>query len=136
HPAPAQSARAAGQRDAAVPLRRRGEALPPASPARADRAGMIRPTIALVPCFLAGCIAQPKTVEYYDYDCNIQTKKMILTAGQLNCQSRRGDCVLLMPLAAVGSGVVSGSAVVVGNTLYWLEKQGKCTPKGPASLVD
>ena len=27
------------------------------------------------------------------------------------------------------TAVVSGSVVVVGNTVYWLEKRGKCPPQ-------
>ena len=39
------------------------------------------------------------------------------------------ECLLVMaPIVAisVGSLVVSGSIVVTGNTIHWLEKQGRC----------
>lgn len=35
---------------------------------------------------------------------------------------------------AAGSAVVSGSIVLVGNTIYWLEEQGKCDWPAAAKL--
>lgn len=80
---------------------------------------------------LQGCVYIPETTTWYDEQCRIYSKHMTLKAHQMgtigNCMHR--DCVgILAILGAVGavSAVVSGSIVVVGNTVYWLEKQGKC----------
>ncbi len=89
---------------------------------------------------LCSCVVVPKKVEYYDRDCGIVTKKYELTTeqysllGNINECSNEG-CVAEVTGAAFGavvmapfSAVVSGSIVVVGNTVYWLEKQGNCNP--------
>jgi hypothetical protein len=86
-----------------------------------------------VALLISGCIYYPKRVEVYDSDCNIKTRK--LTLGVIasnsvpNCSGgNAGPC--LAAIAAVGpvTAVVSGSIVVIGNTLYYLEKEGPCTP--------
>jgi len=82
---------------------------------------------------ISGCIYYPKRVEVYDSDCNIKTRK--LTLGVIgsnsvpNCTGgNAGAC--LAAIAAVGpvTAVVSGSIVVIGNTLYYMEKEGRCAP--------
>ena len=80
---------------------------------------------------LQGCVYLPETRTWYDEQCQIYSKHMTLRAHQVgaigNCVQR--DCVgVLAIFGAVGavSAVVSGSIVVVGNTVYWLEKNGKC----------
>ena len=85
--------------------------------------------------FVSGCFAYPKKIEYYDFDCNIQARKLVLTAEAVNVRCQHtADCMALLGVSA-GSVIVSGSIVVAGNTVYWLEKQGKCAPKSP-SLVE
>lgn len=75
----------------------------------------------------SGCFV-PRQVEYYDADCNIVSRKMVLdnvqTVGVVNCSHR--ECLAVILGVAVASMIVSGSIVVVGNTVYWLEKQGRC----------
>src|SRR5437016_3195047 len=83
---------------------------------------------------ISGCIYYPKRVEVYDSDCSIKTRKLVLgvitSNGVGSCGSGSGAGACLAAIAAVGpvTAVVSGSIVVVGNTLYWLEKEGRCTP--------
>ncbi len=85
---------------------------------------------------MPGCIAYPTKIEYYDYECNIQSRKLVLTADAVNigCQ-HTADCMALLG-ASAGSAIVSGSIVVAGNTVYWLEKRGKCVPQSSPSLVE
>jgi hypothetical protein len=90
----------------------------------------------LVLAFLAaactGCIVYPKEVSVYDRDCGVRSKKLTLEAGLVlsDCHANTADqaevCLLVIAGSAVVSTVISGSIVVVGNTIYWLEKQGRC----------
>ncbi|HET7793682.1 MAG TPA: hypothetical protein VFL64_09890 [Rhizobacter sp.] len=82
---------------------------------------------------LVGC-AYPKTIRVYDEECGITAKKMVLDvsgAGTLGpCINY--DCIaqLVTQAAFLGaSTVVSGSIVVAGNVVYWLEKQKDCKPR-------
>lgn len=82
---------------------------------------------------LASCVFIPKTVTYYDQDCKIELKRMELNSKEMkmgsmgHCKDEACIINLLIPgIIAAGSAVVSGSIVVTGNTVYWLEKQVKC----------
>jgi len=88
----------------------------------------------LVVCAVAllqGCVYLPETRTWYDDQCQIYSKHMTLRAHQVgaigNCVNR--DCVGILAIFGAVSAVtavVSGSIVVVGNTVYWLEQKGKC----------
>ncbi len=86
---------------------------------------------------ICSCVVKPKKTSHYNAECDVITKKYELTVEQvkmfddMNCEN--DDCkmqftkeiagsVIMVPLSAV----VSSSIAIVGNTLYWLEKQGKC----------
>lgn len=77
------------------------------------------------------CAYYPRQVEVYDPDCQIVSRKMVLQEADvgyyvgISCQNE-GCLIPLIPAAA--SAIVSGSIVVVGNVVYWLEKQGRCLP--------
>ncbi len=80
---------------------------------------------------LSACVYVPRTTTSYDEDCRVETRQMKLEAAQIgaigSCSHR--DCVyVLMAFGAVAaaSAVISGSIVLVGNVVYWLEKEGKC----------
>jgi hypothetical protein len=87
---------------------------------------------------ISSCIVVPKKVEYYDRDCDVIAKNYELTATQLSLLEGINDCSdddcvkqvtgYALGTAVVGtvSAIVSGSIVVAGNTVYWLEKQGRC----------
>jgi len=86
---------------------------------------------------VSGCIAYPKKIEYYDYECNIQSRKLLLTAESMkNLHCGDKACMAAILGVSAGSVIVSGSIVVAGNTVYWLEKQGKCVPQSYPSLVE
>ena len=80
---------------------------------------------------LQGCVFVPVTTEVYDPDCRIMSRKMTLQPVQVaSLGSCRGnECAALlvfMGATAAASAVVSGSIVVVGQVVYWFEKQGIC----------
>ena len=92
--------------------------------------------IAAIPVLLLqACVFVPRTVEVYNSDCQVMSRKMelkpIQIAGIYGCSN--ADCAAFLVVAgatAAASAVVSGSIVVVGNVVYWLEKQGYCTRAG------
>jgi hypothetical protein len=91
----------------------------------------LRLTSCLAALTLAGCVVVPQTREVYDPDCQVHHKQIVLEAGVIgHFGSCGGDaCATAMAaygIVAVASAVVSGSIAVVGNVLYWAEKQGRC----------
>jgi hypothetical protein len=84
---------------------------------------------------LQACVIVPTTTEAYDADCRVMTKTMELEPIQIasirNC-SNSGCAAVLVAAGATAavSAVISGSIVVVGNAVYWLEKQGRCQRQG------
>lgn len=92
---------------------------------------------------MSGCyVVKPLTVAAYDDDCEIGYRKMALTvehesllsAGSCNDGPSCGELALVGLLVTPASALVSGSIVLVGNTVYWMEKRGRCdVPEiGPA----
>lgn len=80
---------------------------------------------------LQACVFVPRTVEVYDTGCQIKSKQMyvepVVIGDFLDCSDE--TCArYLVALGAVAatSVVVSGSIVIVGNAVYWFEKQGRC----------
>lgn len=79
---------------------------------------------------LAGC-AYPRVVDYYDEDCQMMARKMVLDTAEMgvleNCSNEQCLMQLVVGAAvAATSTVVSGSIVLVGNVIYWQERQRKC----------
>ena len=101
---------------------------------RADRVAVVMSVVMTV--VLAGCIVVPQTQSVYDPECKMHTRQVTLQAAYLGgFHSCAGDGCVAM-LAAVGvvtaaSVVVSGSIALVGNVVYWIERQGRC-PRAPA----
>lgn len=94
---------------------------------------------ALLPPFcavlLAGCIVVPETVIAYDARCDVVYKKKTLAVEQvplggvgdgMNCDSSCAPLVIALAAIPAASVVVSGSIVVVGNSISWVERQGEC----------
>jgi len=80
---------------------------------------------------LQACVYVPWTTEVYDFDCRVTSKKMMLQPVQIvairGCANEGCAAVLVAAGAtAAASAVISGSIVVVGNVVYWFEKQGRC----------
>ena len=83
----------------------------------------------LVIFILSGCFYVPKVAERQDSTCELITKSLTLenigTADNYpsGCKDK---CVLFAIGVTASSVIVSGSVVVAGNTIYWLEKKGRC----------
>lgn len=94
--------------------------------------------LAVLPlALLQACVYVPRTREVYDAGCQVVYKQMVMESVQMRGaeQCTRSPAAPECLVAALGSGftvvasaVVSGSIVIAGNTLYWLEKQGSCRP--------
>lgn len=84
---------------------------------------------------VSGCVFYPREVDYYDAECDITTRRLVLdtvviegSCAGTNSYDPNNDKACLALIVAVGaaSAIVSGSIVVVGNTVSWLEKTGRC----------
>ncbi|QDX80514.1 hypothetical protein B9N43_04150 [Denitratisoma sp. DHT3] len=94
---------------------------------------MKRPVAAIVLLapLLTSCIYLPHTEVTVDPECGVLERKMHLTVTEVALYGRcvNEGCVALLVSAGAASAataVVSGSVVVAGNAVYWLEKQGRC----------
>ena len=91
--------------------------------------------LALVTLAGAGCVSTARQVEYYDEGCEVHSKKMVFETqplGSLSCTQSR-ECLATTLVIGAGSTIIAGSIVVVGNTVYWLERTGKCLARIPSS---
>lgn len=85
---------------------------------------------------LQACVVVPRTTQVYDADCGIMARQMDLEAVQIaairGCSnSGCGAALAAAGATAVASTVISGSIVIVGNVVYWFEKQGRCLRESP-----
>ncbi len=84
---------------------------------------------------ISACVVYPEVTQYYDADCQIVARQLELNADQLanaDCSGGgafSGACWAALLGVGAASAIVSGSIVVVGNTVFWLEKKGKCITK-------
>lgn len=88
----------------------------------------------LCAALLPSCIVVPRTIEVYDPECQVVARHMDLQAVQIGYISRcsnEGCATLIVAAAATvtATAIISGSIVVIGNTVYWFEKQGRCNPR-------
>lgn len=82
---------------------------------------------------LQACVVVPRTDNVYDQDCQMQRRQMTLEVQQIGAFGgcANDGCVALLVgfgVVAAASAVVSGSIAVVGNVVYWIERQGQCRP--------
>ncbi len=89
-------------------------------------------TIIVLSLLVSSCVFHPKKIEYYS-ECDIKAKKLVLETKAMkgSCSASSGDpdgkaCLAGLVAMGIASAVIAGSIVVVGNTVYWLEKEGKC----------
>ena len=92
---------------------------------------------ALVLTLGSACVVVPQTRETYDADCRTMRKQMTLetaVVGGFQRCSGEGCVALLAAAGAVtaATAVVSGSIALVGNVVYWFERQGQCKPPATA----
>ncbi|HEX3141856.1 MAG TPA: hypothetical protein VHQ87_17505 [Rhizobacter sp.] len=96
----------------------------------------MKPPIALALCvslasLLSACVVVPRTDSVYDDECKLVRRQVVLEVRQIGAFGgcHNDGCVVLLVsygVVAVASAVVSGSIAVVGNVVYWLERQGQC----------
>ena len=82
---------------------------------------------------LSSCAVVPKLAQDTDDSrCDLLTRKMELdmVGGNANCSSNdaRGTlvCLGIAGVVVATTAIISGSIVLAGNTVHWLEKQGQC----------
>lgn len=84
---------------------------------------------------LSGCAFTPRVSldQEYANQCSLYTKQMELSVHELRASGCNGShkgaeaCLLAYAIGVpVMTFTVSGSIVLVGNTLHWLEYQGRC----------
>jgi|TARA_B110000091_G_C13673080_1_gene414600 hypothetical protein len=91
--------------------------------------------LAVLMILLASCVfvAQESVDPNSSDDCDVLTKKLILSKDEINtgisCRGGTPEDLAVCLVAygvilPVGSLIVSGSVVVVGNALNWIETQG------------
>ena len=85
------------------------------------------------PLLLSACVALPVIDYSRPIPCAMVTRELMLTVVEMRdayrCQ-RADDCLAALALGSalfMASTVVSGSVVIVGNTLHWMESNGRCT---------
>ena len=109
------------------------------SPSQPWRRAVARLRALLIVPTLAGCIVLPQTETVYDPDCKMHTRQVTLQAAYIGGFQRCAGEGCVAMLAAAGfvtaaSVVVSGSIAIVGNVVYWAERQGRCL-RPPASAT-
>ena len=88
---------------------------------------------------LSACIVVPQTQSVYDPECQVMTREVTLETAVVGGFTRcAGDgCAAMLAtlgIVTAASVVVSGSIAIVANTVYWLERQGRCV-RGPAAAA-
>jgi hypothetical protein len=108
----------------------------------AARSSLRAPIFLLAAIALSGCVFFPRTTPSYTGECLVVENRLTLDSVplELNASGCSGDDCLLVLLAVyggvtAGSAVVSGSVVLIGNTMYWLEKKGRCNMPAVARAV-
>lgn len=94
----------------------------------------------IVSAILTSCVFVPTTAQkqkYYD-KCKMATKKLTVepkVRSRFKVCDGQGlkeeplACMVLSGLVGSATYIVSGSVVVIGNTIHWLEYKAGCTPK-------
>lgn len=94
--------------------------------------------LALLLCLtLSACVYVPRTKIADDPECQGVQKSMVLEEQQVTVMQGCTNNSCLTVLAGAGlvtaaSVVVSGSIAVVGNVVYWVERESKCARKPSA----
>jgi len=83
---------------------------------------------------LSGCFTAKTVDNPEDERCNLVTKQRELhyDSDLTNSLGKGGDPRAMLPIlvgSAPVSFIVSGSIVMVGNAVHWIEKTGKCSDK-------
>ena len=87
--------------------------------------------IGILTLLLQACVFVPRTTTKFDEDCHILARHMTMEPVQIaqlsSCtNSQCTEFMVVAGITAAASAVISGSIVIVGNVVYWMEKQGRC----------
>jgi hypothetical protein len=114
-------------------LRLRIPAMSTPSSAALQRQHTQRLALALIASCLCSCVVLPKKTSSLDSLCNIRTPRWTLDVRQADpddCADSEADAMqCLMSYGVVLpalSTLVSGSIVILGNSVHWMEYQGSC----------
>jgi len=87
----------------------------------------------LIATTVTSCAFVPSssTDQPYYYECDMVTKKLTLKTTQMgrlgDCEdSSIGECIIMTGILSTASMIVSGSIVLIGNTLHWSEYKLTC----------
>lgn len=88
-------------------------------------------------CLLASCVFLPYKESVSPQRCDVYKARWSLAAEPLKeyieCYGAGEDAGICMFSVGVviplGSLIISGSIVLIGNTLHWLERSGRCQLK-------
>ena len=102
-----------------------------------DIARMKKAFTIMTTLFISACIALPATREVTNSNCDLVTREMYVDSHTLNNFNLNvaGNGEGIVVLAATGlviysvSWVISGSIVLTGNTIHWLETKGRCNER-------
>jgi hypothetical protein len=98
---------------------------------------MMKTFIIIATLLISACIALPATKEASNNNCDLVTREMYVDSHTLNNFHFNGTVngKERIVLAATGlviysvSWVISGSIVLTGNTIHWLETKGRCNER-------
>ena len=94
----------------------------------------MRPIVAIaLVLIISGCIALPATRDSKHADCDLVTRQMYLEVhgspgipGPITYTEADLIVLAAIPVIFTASVVISGSIVLIGNTLHWIEAKGRC----------
>lgn len=104
-------------------------------------------TILILSCFVSGCVMVPKVDTSHAPQCELVTKKLTVTTKTAGIdhilnddrpnQDPRAVVVILTGTGIVYSvsAIVSGSIMIAGNTIHWIEQEGTCEDGMVASAI-
>jgi hypothetical protein len=95
--------------------------------------------LALLLITLGGCVLTPRTVQSYDPNCKTYQRQATLVVKPMEglnraCQQQPGLCLPTMVgagLVTATTTVISGSLVIAGNVVFWLERDRNCPATQP-----
>lgn len=95
---------------------------------------------------LSGCAVVPKfakdTNESHGEGCELLTRKMELdiighnnSCNEININGRL-VCLGIAGTVMAATAIISGSIMIAGNTIHWIEKKGKCDDSASSSAAE
>ncbi len=91
--------------------------------------------IIFISLFTVSCAVVPVTKPHSARDraCGLSTHQWnldLVKAGHYSASCNSPECILVTGVAAIAvvgvTAIVSGSIVLVGNVVHWVEQQGRC----------